>query len=118
MKINVVKNGKKVLVDTSTITFQCGEDRYKSLKASNGFYPEYATLEVGDDIVTIAEEAPSEYCNWEITELREGYLDIVKRQNKSIENEAGDDILIENYFGFDAGTEVYLAYKKLSVNCS
>lgn len=107
MKINCYSNGFLKVVDIKEVTFEVSEDRFLSLKASDGSYPAFELLEHQDDIVVIKDDF---FIRSETNRLK--LFSMIENVDKVTLN---DTVCIkDNWFCFDAKTPLSTIEKILN----
>lgn len=98
MRIRVYINNKEQILELFNVTYDVGDNRFKSLRLSKGHYPINAVLDYEDDIVEIREDFIVD--SGDILKVNE-YRTQLKT---SIVNDV--EVLKENWFCWNKGTIV------------
>ncbi|MBM25454.1 MAG: hypothetical protein CL760_07205 [Chloroflexi bacterium] len=96
MKIKILLEDKtEKIVDLFEITYECSPDRFKSLRLSNGAFPDNVILDYKDQSVTIPKDflAGSE---------NEDIVDFLEHANQFLSLETGS-VLTKNWFCYPKG---------------
>lgn len=95
MKIKIYVNNEAKLVELFEITYETAPDRFKSLRLSNGIYPNHTFLDYKDLEVSIKSDFLHIENEEELRQLHEMYKHVQFDEDKK---------LINNWLGYKEGT--------------